>query len=85
LTVADDLLNQVGQQAPALGAGGLGGGIVAILAALKMFATPKDVELAAERLRAEMAEKYAHKDDLADMKSDLTYIRQRLDQIVDKK
>lgn len=81
----DDIMQQVANQAPSLGAGGLGGGIVAILAALKMFATPKDVELAAERLRAEMAEKYAHKDEMSEMKTDIAYIRQRIDQIADRK
>jgi hypothetical protein len=87
--MADDILQQVGQtaaqQAPALGAGGVGGGIVAILAALKMFATPKDVDLAKAEIRAEMAEKYAHKEELSEMKGDITYIRQRIDQIVDRK
>ena len=81
----DDLMQQAAQNAPAMGAGGLGGGIVAILAALKMFARPADVELAKAELRAEMAEKYAHKDDLVKLSDDISYIRNRIDQIVDRK
>ncbi len=38
-----------------------------------------------DEMRAEMAEKYAHKDELVRMGDDLTYIRQRIDQIADKK
>lgn len=81
----DDILQQVAQQAPSVGSGGVVGMVLSIFAGMKMFATSKDIDLAKSELRAELAEKYAHKDDLAKMGEDLSYIRQRIDQIVDRK
>jgi len=80
----DDLLNQAQTAAPYAG-GGVLGALITVITGLKLFATTKDVDLAKSDLRAEFAEKYAHKDELSKMGDDLTYIRQRIDQIVDKK
>lgn len=91
-----DLFQQAAVTAPAAGAAGASGVIVALVAGLKIFAKPQDVEavkvenkkdidLAKAELRAEFAEKYANKEELAKMGDDLTYIRTRIDQIVDKK
>jgi len=84
--VPDDLIQQAANSVPAAGvSGGAVGVFLAIVTGLKMFARPQDIDLAKSELRAEFAEKYAHKDELAKMGDDLTYIRQRIDQIADKK
>ena len=83
--MTDDLIQQATQSVPAMGVGGMGGVVLALITGMKMFARPADVELAKAELRAEMAEKYAHKEDLSKLGEDITYIRQRIDQIADRK
>lgn len=80
--MADDLGQQLTQNAPTIG--GAGGLLFAVIAALKMFVTQKDVDIAKAQVLAEVAEKYAHKDDLTQMRADITYIRGRIDEAVDR-
>lgn len=92
--MADDLLAQAVNQAPAAGMGGIlgGGGIIAALKVFKIFSTPQDGELVEarvmnqiEKLKADFAEKYVSKESLESLlgpiREDLRYIRQHIDQI----
>lgn len=90
--MADDLIQQAAANAPAAGVGGGAAGlVVAISYAIKLLTGPKDaaalkdIELAKAEIRAEMAEKYAQKDEIAKIDEKLNYITQRIDQIFDKK
>ncbi len=92
--MADDLVQQVAQNAPAVGAGGLAGAgsIIAALKVFKIFASPQDVELVnmnnqkmIAELKAEIAEKYLAKEALAPMFEEIRHIRERVDQLIDRK
>lgn len=74
-----DLFNQIQATAPAAGVGGVGGAVSAIVLALKLFATAKDVEMVRHELRAEMAEKYLTKEAIEPLREDIRYIRDRID------
>jgi hypothetical protein len=90
----DDLVQQVAQNAPAASAGGLlgGGGIIAAMKIFRVFASTQDVELVKmdgqkqiAELKAEIAEKYLAKEALAPLFEELRHIRERVDQLIDRK
>lgn len=83
--MTDDLTQLVTQMAPTVGTGGALGMIFSLVASLRLFARPQDVELAKAQLQAEMAEKYLKKEEIEPMRKDISYIRQRIDQIADHK
>lgn len=82
--MADDMLQQAANAAPVAGGGALGT-VVAIMTGLKLFARPQDVELAKAELRAEFAEKYVTKEMIQPVMDQLHYIRERVDQLADRK
>jgi hypothetical protein len=88
--MADELAQQVAQNAPALGTGGFLGTVVAIIGSLNIFAKKSDVDnvrLQASAdlnaYKAEVAEKYitreALKESLQPMQENIHYIRECVD------
>lgn len=72
-------------------AGGAGTGLVMLLAALKIFARPADINAAEMRLardlatlEAKMAQTYISKDAIQPIMESLEYIRERLDRLADR-
>jgi len=63
------------------GGGGLIGALITLASGFKFFAKPEDVA----NLRAEIAEKYMTKEAMEPLIEDIRYIRQRVDQIVDRR
>ena len=70
------------------GGGGVIGALLTLVGGLKLFAKPEDVakvETNMANLRAEIAEKYMTKEAMEPLTEDIRYIRNRVDQIIDRR
>lgn len=94
--MADQLVEAAQQAAPAVGAGGVIGTVLAIIGSLNIFAKKSDLEnvklQASSDLsayRAEVAEKYITRDALREslqpLQEGITYIRDRVDDMTNHK
>lgn len=104
--MAEDLIQQVTAAAPTATGGGIIGTILAILAGMKMFARPQDLELISQKIEVvklelrtelaqkqaelaerqiEFAEKFVTKEMMEPVMDQLSYIRNRVDQLADRK
>ena len=63
------------------GGGGILGSLLTLLCSINLFARPEAVA----NLRAEVAEKYMTKEAVDTLTEDIRYIRNRIDQIADRR